>query len=279
MSLMAFSRTQRRSVFATSAAAVVLALFVSAPADAHFQLQAPANWLEQDSDGVPIKLGPCGDEQDDSGAQPTGTVTVFQEGQQVTVTINEVIFHPGFYRIALATDDRGQLPKEPQVDASATDPCDKTTFEDPPVFPVLADDVFEHVSPFSTPQSTQITLPAGVTCDHCTLQVIEFMSDHSLNIPGGCFYHHCANIKIQSEPVQSTSDGGGQVIGGGGIITPDASTSGLGSSDPSLDQSNDSACGCSIPGSKKPTAAGIAIGFLAMLLISRRRRVERRAGV
>jgi Lytic polysaccharide mono-oxygenase, cellulose-degrading len=272
MSVMAFSRLQRRGVLATGAAAVTLALFVSGPADAHFQLQAPANWLEQDSDGVPIKLGPCGDEQDDSGAQATGMVTVFQSGANVTVTINEVIFHPGFYRIALAENDRSELPPEPQVDASADDPCDKTTFEDPPVFPVLADDVFEHTTPFSTPQTTTVKLPDGVTCDHCTLQVIEFMSDHSLNVPGGCFYHHCADLKIQSAPVQSTTDGGGQVIGGGGVITPEASP--VDENDPSLDQSNDSACGCSIPGSRKsPAAFGIAIGLLAMLFARRKRAI------
>ena len=34
--------------------------------------------------------------------------------------------------------------------------------------------------------------------------LIEFMSDHPLNNPGGCFYHHCADISISGGP----SDGG-----------------------------------------------------------------------
>jgi hypothetical protein len=267
---MASSRSQRRRAFAAVFAAFSLAFLAAAPsADAHFVLVAPGNWLEQDLQGVPIKLGPCGDEQDEAGtAVPTGTVTAFQEGSQLTVTINEVIFHPGFYRIALVANDRSQLPPEPKVDASADDPCDKTTFEDPPVFPVLADDVFEHAAPFSTPQTTQVTLPAGLTCDHCTLQVIEFMSDHNLNTPGGCFYHHCADIKIQSEPVASSTDGGGQVVSGsgntgGGVISPEAST--LPDGDPDL---NSGSGGCSTPGGKAPVATGF-VAIIAALLLGR----------
>jgi hypothetical protein len=265
---MAFSRTQRRRVFAATIAATGLALIATAPpAEAHFQLIAPGNWLQQDVDGVPIKLGPCGDEDDEAGtAVPTGTVTAFQEGSQVTVTINETIFHPGFYRISLATNDRSQLPPEPKVDAAPGDPCGMTTFEDPPVFPVLADDVFEHTEAFSTPQTTQVTLPAGMICDHCTLQVIEFMSDHSLNNPGGCFYHHCADLKIQRGPVLSTTDGGGQVISGtgssgGGVITPEAGT--LPDGDPDL---NSSSSGCSTPGGKAPVATGFVAMIFALLL-------------
>jgi hypothetical protein len=64
------------------------------------------------------------------------------------------------------------------------------------------------------------------------------------------------------------------VIGGGGVITPEASP--VDENDPSLDQSNDSACGCSIPSSKKATAVtGITIGFLAMLFSRRLRRKKK----
>lgn len=192
---------QGRGLVAASTV-VAVALFSPGRARAHFALQAPACWMSQDSLGSPQKLGPCGDE---GGGTPTGTVTAFQSGQTITVTINELIFHPGHYRIALAVHDRGELPAEPEVSAGAT-PCGSVPIEDPPVFPVLADGVFAHTSPFNGPQSVQIKLPDGVTCTHCTLQVIEFMSDHGLNNPGGCFYHHCADISIQSTPV--VGDGG-----------------------------------------------------------------------
>jgi MYXO-CTERM domain-containing protein len=37
---------------------------------------------------------------------------------------------------------------------------------------------------------------AGFTCQNCTLQVFQWMSNHGLNNPGGCFYHHCAAVNI-----------------------------------------------------------------------------------
>jgi hypothetical protein len=194
-------RLARRGLF--FAAALSTLMLLAPESQAHFILQAPPSWMSQDSLGAPEKLGPCGDE---GGGTPTGTVTAFQIGQTITVTINEVVFHPGHYRIALATTDRSQLPPEPVVTAGST-ACGSVPIENPPVFPVLADDVFDHTSPFSSPQSVQLTLPAGVTCDKCTLQVIEFMSDHGLNNPGGCFYHHCADISIGAT---APTDGGTQ---------------------------------------------------------------------
>ncbi len=183
--------------------ALVLGAFASLcpdRAEAHFTLEEPASWMSQDLFGSPQKLGPCGNE---GGGTPTGTVTTFQTGQTITVTIHEIIFHPGHYRIALARTDRSELPAEPVVTPAAT-PCGSVPIESTPTFPVLADGVFLHTAPFSGPQSVQITLPPGVTCTHCTLQVIEFMSDHPLNNPGGCFYHHCADLAIQT----ASTDGG-----------------------------------------------------------------------
>jgi hypothetical protein len=184
---------QRERAFAqvTIMATVLLG---AATGRAHFVLDAPACWMSQDAFGLPEKAGPCGDE---GGGTPTALVTAFQTGQTITVTIDEKIFHPGHYRIALAVNNRSELPAEPPVTAAAT-PCGSVPIANPPVFPVLADGVFAHTKAFSGPQTTQITLPPNVTCSKCTLQVIEFMSDHGLNNPGGCFYHHCADISISS---------------------------------------------------------------------------------
>jgi MYXO-CTERM domain-containing protein len=193
-----------------AAAAVVLP---PSPAGAHFVLQAPASWSTQDALGSPQKLPPCGS----SGAEATGEVTAFQEGQTITITVNETIFHPGHYRISLAVHDRSELPAEPVVTPGST-PCGSVEIQDPPVFPVLADGVFAHTAPFSGPQSIQIKLPEGVTCDHCTLQILEFMGEHGLNNPGGCFYHHCADVSIQSVTVGGQAGGGqaGSGTAGGG---------------------------------------------------------------
>jgi hypothetical protein len=190
-------------------------MFVSHFASAHFVLQAPPSWMSQDSTGSPQKMGPCGDE---GGGTPSNIVTPFAPGQTITVTIKEAVFHPGHYRIALSTNSRSELPADPTVTAGST-PCGTTVVESPAVFPVLADGILDHSAAFSGPQSVQVTLPSNITCTKCTLQVIEFMSDHPLNNPGGCFYHHCADISIQSTGTGGSGAGGGSTKGTGGTTT------------------------------------------------------------
>jgi MYXO-CTERM domain-containing protein len=240
---------------------LLAALTLSArSADAHFVLQAPACWMSQDSIGLPEKLGPCGDEDDGTdAATPSGIVTAYQVGATITVTINEEIFHPGHYRIALATTDRSQLPAEPLVEAGAT-ACGSVPIEDPPVFPVLADNVFPHTAPFTSPQTTTVTLPANVTCTKCTLQVIEFMSDHGLNVPGGCFYHHCADISVSS----SIPDGGTD----SGATNDAGADAGVGAEN----EPTQAGCGCSIPVGSSPAAVGALAVALAWITRLRRRR-------
>lgn len=188
--------------------AVLLTLLtVLAPgaAGAHFVLQAPESAYQQDFLGDPQKAPPCGD---DGGAVATNMVTALKAGDILTITIDETIFHPGHYRVALAVGDVSELPEPPPVTPNNT-PCGTAPIMDPPVFPVLADGALVHTEPFAGPQSFEIEVPDGVTCDTCTLQVIQFMSNHGLNDPGGCFYHHCATVSIEpSGGGSSTSEGG-----------------------------------------------------------------------
>ena len=249
---------QRRRIRACAVSVLALGVLTPGAAGAHFELQSPPSWMSQDSLGSPQKLGPCGDED---GGTPTGIVTAFQSGQTITVTINELIFHPGHYRIALSVNDRSELPAEPVVDAGANTPCGTAAIENPPVFPVLADDVFDHTAPFSGPQSIQITLPSNVTCTHCTLQIIEFMSNHPLNNPGGCFYHHCADISLQTTPVVADAGADASDAGGvdGGAVNP-----------------TQGGCSCTVAATRTPAAGGLAAA-IGLTLLARRRR-SRRAG-
>ena len=57
---------------------------------------------------------------------------------------------------------------------------------------MLADGALQHTDAFDGPRFIQVTLPSDVTCTRCTLQVLEFMTDHD----DPCFYHHCADISI-----------------------------------------------------------------------------------
>src|SRR5215467_10600688 len=92
----------RRRALGWALLATVGGVFSAAVAHAHFILVSPDSWMSQDSYGLPEKLGPCGDE---GGGTPTGAVTPFLPGQTIAVTIDEVIFHPGHYRVALAVND------------------------------------------------------------------------------------------------------------------------------------------------------------------------------
>jgi hypothetical protein len=165
---------------------------VVTPARAHFTLVAPDSSMSQAPYGDPQKVGPCGEE---GGGTPTGAVTAFRPGQTIEVTVDEKIFHPGHYRVALAVNDRSELPLEPAVTAVDGDPCGSTEIQDPPSFPILADNMLPHTQPFDAPQTFTVTLPTEVTCTRCTLQVIEYMSHHGRP----CFYHHCADLSIQAD--------------------------------------------------------------------------------
>jgi hypothetical protein len=173
---------------------------VVTPARAHFVLVAPDSWMSQGEFGDPQKVGPCGEE---GGGTPTSAVTAFRPGQTIEVTIDEKIFHPGHYRVALAVNDRSELPPEPAVTTVNGDPCGSTEIEDPPALPILADNMLPHTQPFEEPQTFTVTLPTDVTCTRCTLQIIEYMSHHGRP----CFYHHCADLSIQGDPTPTPLPG------------------------------------------------------------------------
>jgi hypothetical protein len=193
----------------------IIALLGSAGADAHFRLVAPANWMMQSTDGSPQKTGPCGNEAPQT---PSNVTTPFRPGDTVTIQLNETVYHPGHYRVALAVNSPNELPPEPTVTPGTT-ACGSVPIQQTPVFPILADGMLAHTSPFTGQQSFQVKLPSDVTCTSCTLQIIEFMAEHG----APCFYHHCAKISIQA-------DGGAGPVDGGGDASRDAAGGAGGSS-------------------------------------------------
>jgi MYXO-CTERM domain-containing protein len=204
-----------------------LSVCVPRIAHAHFHLDAPPSWAEQDpKTGDPQKSGPCGEVgiNNTPVAVPTNIVTPFQPGQTISVTITETIMHPGHYRVALAAD-RSMLPADPPVTAGGGQACGSTVIDSTPDAPVLVDGALVHTSKLTGAQTIQVTLPTNITCTKCTLQVTEFMSSHPLNNPGGCFYHHCADISIQAGGggsgggAASTGGSGGTAKGGAGGTT------------------------------------------------------------
>jgi hypothetical protein len=179
-----------------------LAATTSGDAQAHIKLLQPASWAVEDDLGNPQKDGPCGGD----GVEETGDVTTFRAGEEITVEWQETVGHPGHFRIAVATD-RDDL-FDPEVETTNGDGVSGNSISaeimSPVAYPVLVDGLFPRdtvSSPQATPFSTTVTLP-DEPCENCTLQVIQFMSQHG----PGYFYHHCANIRIVAADAELPDD-------------------------------------------------------------------------
>ena len=133
---------------------------------------------------------------------PTNVVSKFQGGQMLHIKVQETVFHPGHYRVALAVNSRAELPADPDVTTRDTDrgPWSVSSIIRNPVqAPVLADGLFVHTARQTGPFETDIQLP-NINCEKCTLQIVEFMAEHGYNRDGGYFYHHCADLQIAADP-------------------------------------------------------------------------------
>jgi hypothetical protein len=178
-------------------------LLVPKMADAHFKLLAPTSWLIEDEKlGDPQKAAPCGGSNTDFG-KPSWAVTDVKGGSALHVKVQETVYHPGHYRIALAVNSPTELPVDP-VAQTTTDANGKVASVSAPVMnpvapPVLADGLWPHADKNQNIWETDVTIP-NINCKHCTLQVMQFMEQHGFNNPGGYGYHHCAVLHITADP-------------------------------------------------------------------------------
>jgi hypothetical protein len=188
-------------------AAIALAS-LSAVADAHFVLIMPAASLVQNRLGDPQKIGPCGGVSANPGrgtpanpGVPSGAVTNVKGGTDLPLMVQESIFHPGHYRIALARTMQ-QLPPDPEVTVTQTDKGTRSqaaVIQNPPVAPVLLDGIFPHTERPTQNFETMVPIP-NINCPNCVMQVIEFMADHpGIAVDGGHSYHHCAILNITAD--------------------------------------------------------------------------------
>ena len=159
----------------------------SAVTRAHFKLLEPASWLVSNDRGDPQKAAPCGGDAKDKGT-PSNIVGKAVGGSKIHIRVLETIYHPGHYRVALAVNSRDELPPDPVTTTRQTEKGPRSVWavvQSPPQKPVLADGLFPHYTTPSQPQTyeTDIELP-NVNCAKCTLQIVQWMADHGLNVPG-----------------------------------------------------------------------------------------------
>lgn len=150
----------------------------------HIKLSSPPSTLVQDTYGNPQKTAPCG-----GNGTATNAVTEVEAGAQLEVRWTETIGHPGHFRIGIA-----RTPSEfvtPTAVVMNND-CKSAPIETTPAYPTIVDGLFAHTNaPSNVQRSTTITVPM-MRCEHCTLQLMQFMSNHA----PGCFYFQCANLRI-----------------------------------------------------------------------------------
>jgi hypothetical protein len=177
-----------------------LAVGAQSGASAHFRLLEPASWLIENNRGDPQKAGPCGGTNTDWG-KPTYLVTKAVGGRTLHLKIQETIYHPGHYRVALAVNSPTELPLDPEATTRDTEkgPVSvSAAIQNPPQVPVLADGLWAHTAKVDAPFETDVQLP-NINCKKCTLQVVQFMAEHAINNPGNFSYHHCAELQITAD--------------------------------------------------------------------------------
>jgi hypothetical protein len=191
--------------------AAIVVTSLSAVADAHFVLISPAASLVQNRLGDPQKTGPCGGVAANPGrgsaanpGVPSGAVTNVRGGTDLPLMVQETIFHPGHYRVALART-AAQLPPDPQVTVKETEKGPRSAsavIQSPAAPPVILDGIFAHTERPTQNFEAMIPIP-NITCQNCVLQVIEFMADHpGIAVDGGHSYHHCAVVNITADPAK-----------------------------------------------------------------------------
>jgi hypothetical protein len=177
--------------------AVAAAVVVPAAAHAHFKLLEPTSWIIENERGDPQKAGPCGGTNTDWG-MPSNVISKAVGGSTLHIKVQETVYHPGHYRVALAVNGRYELPLDPEATTENTDRGARSVsakIMNPVQAPVLADGLFVHTAPATAPWETDVTLP-NISCKKCTLQVVQFMAEHGVNNPGNFTYHHCATLEI-----------------------------------------------------------------------------------
>jgi hypothetical protein len=192
------------SAHIASALAAIAVLVTPAVAAAHFLLIEPAATLVQDKQGNPQKLGPCGGTTANPGAA-SNAVTSLTGGAMLHVLVQETVFHPGHYRIALAVNSLKELPADPETTTreGPRGPMSVSAKVDEVRPPILADGLFMHTerpAAGSPPMfwETDVRVP-NIDCKSCTLQVIQWMGEHGFNADGGYTYHHCATLAIKAD--------------------------------------------------------------------------------
>jgi MYXO-CTERM domain-containing protein len=192
--------------------ALALASAALAPV-AHAHINMVGDFVGRDGDQKDV---PC------DGKRGDGPIYELEPGATITLTVNETVGHPSYYRVAFDADGEDFVdPRSirPIEGYSRKCPWDSTDLCGEPDFcnntdkgqVVLWDNLDEHVRGLFERSTAKwnIKLP-DVECDNCTIQVLQVMQDadahggycpfdiDKCNVPGAIQdnYHRCIDIKL-----------------------------------------------------------------------------------
>src|SRR4029450_11736636 len=92
----------------------------------------------------------------------SNAITKVTGGSKLHLKVEETIFHPGHYRVALAVNSREELPADPMTFERTTARGPQSVWaviQSPPQLPVIADGLFQH---YRRPAATTRPTPRGV---------------------------------------------------------------------------------------------------------------------
>lgn len=254
--------------------ALVVALLAE-PAGAHIRLLEPQARYDITGLETGIKSCPCGMGSSNricnvaqDGSDPnraTDRVSVFEAGSTITVRFEEYVDHAGRFRIAFDPDGADVEDFNANILLDVPDPDQVTGNTDEP-------GVWE----------LEVKLP-DVTCDNCTLQLIQVMNDDTetpVKDPSPySTYYACADIRLVagnasgSGGSSSTSGGGGGTNGstenptGGSTQSPHPTDPHEGTSEsPPQDPGGSSGGGCqfTLRSAHGGAMLALALGWLAL---------------
>ncbi len=172
-----------------------LTIVLSAASEAHAHIEITSHTTRHGPDKQ--KRGPCGVE----GSSRGETIYSYRHGETVTLEWYEFVDHPGHYRVAF--DDAGD-----DDFADPISPDDRYTNAT-----VLRDGI-EDIPDVHT-YEVDVELP-DITCETCTIQIIQVMLDKPPYGDGNDLYYHCIDVRLvaDGEPLPEPETGGCRIRGG-----------------------------------------------------------------
>jgi hypothetical protein len=252
-----------RSGFRGLAIAAVIIAPATALAHTYILQPPPRDVAVADLNARAHKTGPCGD------VPRTGAPTQYEAGATVTVKFQETIDHSGCFQIAFSPANDQSFVTLKQIDDTMG----------PMVY------------------TTTVTLPPGVTCKECTLQVRQLMLEGATvktclpdaappdgAVGAGATYYSCADICVGtdcpeagapvvdsgSDGATGTSSGGPTTVptDGGGKTVPPGDTNAA--APPDLHSGDGGGCSVAL-GATSGVSFAITFGLFGLALLRRRR--------